>query len=260
MRRGKGKLSPINWTLVLLAGIFQILTFIFDQIVIQYEEEFRKTNFEIITKSESRSAYLKMNNRINDFLLAFENTIFLVTSSNFSEDKKKFYYYSNIFDQTRLMEDIFNYKMVSNGLSGRTIQAVDNDTEKLDQKIFSFEEYFRKLIDDNHWLTEQLEKDNDFEINYTDLDGVEKIASAMETIQSYVEHNNSYLQDLLESMAELGSKASSDLDNLINTSSKIENRKQLLLLLGVSSQLISLLCLLMLFRRLLMINKRSGIL
>jgi len=260
MRRGKGKLSPINWTLVLLAGIFQILTFIFDQIVIQYEEEFRKTNFEIITKSESRSAYLKMNNRINDFLLAFENTIFLVTSSNFSEDKKKFYYYSNIFDQTRLMEDIFNDKMVSNGLSGRTIQAVDNDTEKLDQKIFSFEEYFRKLIDDNHWLTEQLEKDNDFEINYTDLDGVEKIASAMETIQSYVEHNNSYLQDLLESMAELGSKASSDLDNLINTSSKIENRKQLLLLLGVSSQLISLLCLLMLFRRLLMINKRSGIL
>ena len=53
-------------------------------------------------------------------------------------------------------------------------------------------------------------------------------------------------------MAELGIKASSDLDNLINESSKIENRKQLLLLLGVSSQLISLLCLLILFRRLLM--------
>jgi len=260
MRRGKGKLSPLNWTLVLLAGIFQILTFIFDQIVIQYEEEFRKTNFEIITKSESRSAYLKMNNRVSDFLLAFENTIFIVSSSNFSEDKKKFYYFSNIFDQTRLMEDIFNDKMVSNGLSGHTIQAANTDTEELDQKTFSFEEYFRKLIDDNHWLTEQLEKNYDFEKKYTDLDGIEKTVSAMELIQSFVEHNNDYLQNLLEAMAKLGTKASSDLDILINASSKIENRKQLLLLLGVSSQLISLLCLLILFRRLLMINKRSRIL
>ena len=247
MRRGKGKLSTLNWILVLFAGIFQILTFIFDQIVIQYEEEFRKTNFEIITKSESRSAYLKMNNRVNDFLLAFENTVFVVSSSNFSENKKKFYYFSNIFDQTRLMEDILNDKMVINGLSGRTIQAANTDTEKLDQKIFSFEEYFRRLIDDNYWLTEQLEKDNDFEIKYTDLEGNEKTASALETIKSYVEHNNSYLQDLLEAMAELGVKASSDLDSLINTSSKIENRKQLLLLLGVSSQLLSLLCLLISF-------------
>ena len=47
MRRAKGKLSTFNWMLVLLAGIFQISTFILDQIVIQYEEDFRKTNFEI---------------------------------------------------------------------------------------------------------------------------------------------------------------------------------------------------------------------
>ena len=79
MRRGKGKLSTFNWMLVLLAGIFQITTFILDQIVIQYEEDFRKINFEILSKSESRSAYLKMNNRVNDFLLAFEK------QSNFDE-------------------------------------------------------------------------------------------------------------------------------------------------------------------------------
>ncbi len=254
MRRGRGKLSPINWTLVLLAGIFQMLTLIFDQIVIQYEEELRKSNYEIITKSESRSAYLKMNNRVNDFLLAFENTVFLVSSSNFSEDKKKFYYFSNILDQTRLMEDILTDKMVIDGLSGRTIQAANTDNEKLDQKIFSFEEYFKRLIDDNHWLTEQFDKDNNFEIKYTDLEGNEKTVSALVTIKSFVEHNNNYLQDLLEAMAELGIKSSSDLDSLINTSSKVENRKQLLLLLGVSSQLLSLLCLLILFRRLLMIN------
>ena len=77
MRRAKGKLSTFNWILVLLAGIFQITTFIFDQIVIQYEEDLRENNFKILSKSESRSAYLKMNNRVNDFLLAFENTVFL---------------------------------------------------------------------------------------------------------------------------------------------------------------------------------------
>tara|TARA_B100000242_G_scaffold8516_1_gene5648 strand:- start:73 stop:870 length:798 start_codon:yes stop_codon:yes gene_type:complete len=252
MRRGKGKLSTFNWMLVLLAGIFQITTFILDQIVIQYEEDFRKINFKILSKSESRSAYLKMNNRVNDFLLAFENTIFLVSASNFSEDKKKFYYFSNIFDQTRLMEDILNDKMVIDGLSGRTIQAADTNNYELDQKEFSFEKYFRGLIEDNHWLTEQLEKNPDFVIKYEDLDGIEKTSSALETIKAYVQHNNNYLQNLLDAMAELGIKASSDLDNLINESSKIENRKQLLLLLGVSSQLISLLCLLILFRRLLM--------
>ena len=89
MRRGKGKLSTFNWMLVLFAGIFQILTFVFDQIVIQYEENYRKTNFEILSKSESRSSYLRMNNRVNDFLLASENEIFILSSSNFSNEKKR---------------------------------------------------------------------------------------------------------------------------------------------------------------------------
>ena len=89
MRRRKGKLSRFNWILVLFAGIFQILTFVFDQIVIQYEEDYRKINFEILSKSESRSSYLKMNNRVNDFLLASENEIFILSSSNFSNEKKR---------------------------------------------------------------------------------------------------------------------------------------------------------------------------
>ena len=258
MRRGKGKLSPFNWILVLLAGIFQITTFILDQIVIQYEEDFRKTNFEIISKSESRSAYLKMNNRISDFLLAFENTIFLVSSSTFSEDKKKFYYFSNIFDQTRLMEDIINDQMVINGLTNKKIAAADRDDENLNIKDFSYEEYFKMLIRDNHWLTEEIEKDPNFEIIYTLKEGGEElVSSALESIKSYVEHNNYYLQDLLDAMAELAIKSSSDLDKLVNLSGVIENRKQLLLLVGVSSQLFSLLCLLFLFRRLLMVNKSN---
>ena len=127
MRRSKGKLTALNWQLVLFAGIFQILTFVFDQVVIQYEEKNRENNFQILTKSESRSAYLKMNNRVNDFMLAFENTVFLVSASTFSENRKKFYYYSNIFDQTRLLEDIINDSLVIDGLKDRKIQAADRE-------------------------------------------------------------------------------------------------------------------------------------
>ena len=53
-------------------------------------------------------------------------------------------------------------------------------------------------------------------------------------------------------MAELGIKTSSDLNEFLIYSSEIENRKQIMLLLGVTFQLLSLLSLLVLFRRLLM--------
>ncbi|WP_440927815.1 hypothetical protein [Candidatus Pelagibacter sp.] len=255
MRRAKGKLSNFNWTLVFLAGVFQILTFVFDQFVIQYEEKLRKVNFDIITNSESRSAYLSMNNRVNEFLLAFQNTVFIVSASTFSEDKKKFYYFSNIFDQTRLMEDIINDQMVIEGLKDKKIKATDTSSEELNQKEFSFAEYFQYLIDENHWLTGELEKDPDFVIVLTDKDGNDTESSALETTKAYVEHNNYYLQDLLNTMAELGTNASKDLDKLINESSKIENRKQLMLLFGVVFQLLSLLCLLILFRGLLIYKK-----
>ena len=250
MRRSKGKLTAFNWQLVLFAGIFQILTFVFDQVVIQYEEKNRENNFQILTKSESRSAYLKMNNRVNDFMLAFENTVFLVSSSTFSENRKKFYYYSNIFDQTRLLEDILNDSLVIDGLKDKKIKASDREDENLSIKEFDFKEYFELLIDDNYWLTEQLEKNPDFVI---EVDGVE--SSALQTIKAYVEHNNYYLKYLLDAMAELNNSTSEELDKIIQLSSTIETRKQLMLLLGVVAQLLSLLCLLILFRRLL-INKK----
>ena len=73
MRRVEGKLSALNWKLVLFAGIFQILTLIFDQVVIQYEEKNREMTFNLLTESEQRSAYLSMNRRVYNFTLAFEN-------------------------------------------------------------------------------------------------------------------------------------------------------------------------------------------
>ena len=172
-----------------------------------------------------------MNNRVNDFMLAFENTVFLVSSSTFSENRKKFYYYSNIFDQTRLLEDILNDSLVIDGLKDRKIKASDREDENLSIKEFDFKEYFELLIDDNYWLTEELEKNPDFVI---DVDGVE--SSALQTIKAYVEHNNYYLKYLLDAMAELNNSTSEELDKIIQLSSTIETRNYMLLL-GVEAQL-----------------------
>ena len=219
MRRRKGKLSRFNWILVLFAGIFQILTFVFDQIVIQYEEDYRKINFEILSKSESRSSYLRMNNRVNDFLLASENEIFILSSSNFSNEKKKSYYFSNIVDQNRLIETIIEDKMVISGLEDRYYE-------------------FRDLINDNNLLIKE------FENNFSNLQ--------LDTVGLFLQNNNINLQSLLDIMAELGMNSSKDLNKLLIYASIIENQKQLMLLLGVVFQLLSLLSLLILFRRLLM--------
>ena len=247
MRRSKGKLSKFNWRLVLFAGVFQIITFIFDQVVIQYEEKNRNINFQILSMSESRSAYLKMNNRVNDFLLAFENSVFFVTSSNFSSNKKKYLYFANVFDQTRLLEDIINDSMVKKSLSSKTIEAGDLDDPDYNLKVYKFEDYIRILIDNNHWLTDEISKDPDS--GFEGQDG--KFYPVEDGIRAHVEHNNFYLHNLLNVLAELNIESSEILKELINNSSTIESRKQLMLLSGVVAQLFSLLFLLILFRNIL---------
>ena len=251
MRRNKGKLNKFNWRLVLFAGIFQIITFVFDQAAIQYEEKNRAVNFKILSLSESRSAFLKMNNRVNDFLLAFENSVFFVTSSNFSSNKKKYLYFANVFDQTRLMEDIINDFMVKDALKVKTIEAGDLDDPDYKLKNFKFEEYIRVLIENNHWLTEEISKDPDR--MFEGAPG--KWYSAEDGIKAHVEHNNFYLNDLITVLGELNVEASIMLQELVNNSSVIETRKQLMLLLSVVAQLLSLLFLLILFRNILNLKR-----
>ena len=251
MRRGQGKLSSFNWKLVLFAGIFQIITFVFDQAAIQYEEKNRDTKFKILSVSESRSAYLKMNNRVQDFLLAFENSVFFVASSKLSSDKKKYLFFANVFDQTRLMEDIINDFMVKKALESKTIEAGDLDDPDYKLKNFKYETYIRTLIENNHWLSEEISKDSDG--MFEGEPG--KWYPAEDGIRAHVEHNNYYLNDLLNVLAKLNVEASIALKELVNNSSIIETRKQLMLLLSVVAQLLSLLFLLILFRNILNFKK-----
>ena len=74
----------------------------------------------------------------------------------------------------------------------------------------------------------------------------------LDNVELFLQNNNLNLQNLLDSMAKLGMNSSVELNKLLIKASKIENQKQLMLLMGVVFQLLSLLSLLVLFRRLLL--------
>ena len=268
MRRGDGKLSSLNWKLVLCAGIFQILTLIFDQVVIQYEEKNREMTFNLLTETEQRSAYLSMNRRVNNFLVAFENTIFFTASSNFSNDKKKSLFYLSVLDQAQLIKNIFRDGAIKKAFFNKTIEAenlraVENLTleelntkggPEIPMKIFRYEDFFLHLVEFSLEIANLTDEDPDLKL---ELDDSKIIIGALDLIQNQVEYNNFYLYDLQNDLVDLIKLSEIEIDKTHNKISSIQTNKQLMLLLGVVFQLLSLLCLLFLFRNILSMNKKS---
>ena len=267
MRRVEGKLSALNWKLVLFAGIFQILTLIFDQVVIQYEEKNRGMTFNLLTESEQRSAYLSMNRRVYNFTLAFENIIFFTTSSNFSDDKREYLYSSYLSDQVRLIEDIFRDGSIKKVFLNKKIEAenmqefVETLTLKdinikggpeIPMKVFKYEDFFMSLVKQSNEIIDLIKKEPNLKL---ELDESKLILNSMDLIQSHVEYNTFYLYDLASDLADLIRLSEKKID-IINTEiSSIQTNKQLMLLMGVVFQLLSLLCLLFLFRNILSMNR-----
>ena len=268
MRRGKGKLSSLNWKLVLFAGIFQILTLIFDQIVIQYEEKNRQLTFNLLTEAEQRSSYLSMNRRVDNFLLSFENIIFFTTSSNFSHEKRKYLFYSSVLDQTRLIKSIFNDGSIKKAFLNKTIEAEDikgmaqdltldelnvEGGPEIPMKIFKYEIFFMDLVEMSLDSLNILDSDPDIELK---LDDNKIILDNIDIVQQRVEYNNFYLIDLVNDLSDLIISSEKKIDNINNKISSIQTDKQLMLLFGVVFQLLSLLSLLLLFRNILSFSKQ----
>ena len=269
MRRVKGKLSASNWKLVLFAGIFQILTLIFDQVVIQYEEKNREMTFNLLTESEQRSAYLSMNRRVHNFALAFENIIFFTSSSNFSNDKKKYLYSSYLLDQIRIIEDIFRDGSIKKAFLSKTIEAEnlekfveDSSLEEINikggpempVKIFKYKDFFMSLVKYSNEVIELVKEEPNLKI---ELDDSKIILGAINLIKNQVEYNTFYLYDLVNDLADLIGFSGKKIDTINTEISTIQTNKQLMLLMGVVFQLLSLLCLLFLFRNILLMNKKS---
>ena len=267
MRRAEGKLSAFNWKLVLFAGIFQILTLIFDQVVIQYEEKNREKTFNLLTESEQRSAYLSMNRRVHNFILAFENIIFFTASSNFSNDKKEYLYSSYLSDQVGLINNIFRDGSIEKAFFNKTIEA-ENIQEiaevssledlnikggpEIPMKVFKYKDFFMSLVKQSNETIDMKKEEPNLKLEF---DESKIILGSMDLIQHRVEYNTFYLYDLASDLADLIRLSEKKIDKINAEISSIQTNKQLMLLMGVVFQLLSLLCLLFLFRNILSHNK-----
>ena len=211
--------------MVLLAGLFQIISYALDQGAIQVDEKVREYQYQMVSVSENRSAYLRMNNRVGTFLKVFEDVIMFSKASNFDDNTLRFLYFSIIFDQTRLLEDILNDNIVKEDFKNKEIL--------IDKKKIKYIEAFNKIINFNHNLSTEIEKDPNLSTDY---------------ILYNVTYNNEYLNDMIIDLGDQGDKTVKKLKILTKNVSEIQLLKQKLLLTSVTTQLISLLFLLVLFR------------
>ena len=207
--------------MVLFAGLFQIISYGLDQGAIQVDEKVREYQYQMVSVSESRSAYLRMNNRVGTFLKVFEDTIILSKASNFDDDTLRFLFFSIIFDQTRLIEDILEDNMIKEDFKNKKIL--------IENKKINYLDAFDKIIKSNY-----------------DLENNPNLAP--DHILVNVKYNNNYINDMIHDLASEGDITVEKLKKLTQNVSEIQLLKQKLLLTSVTTQLISLLFLLVLFR------------
>ena len=266
MRREGGKLSSFNWKLVLMAGIFQILTLIFDQMVIQYEEKNRELNFSLLTETEQRSAYMTMATRVHNFSSSFDDINQIIIASNFTKDRKKYLFYTILFDQTRLIQDIFRDRSVIRKFSDKTIKSENVDElvnqgldgfnkkggPKITYKTYDYVSFYLKLVERSFYISDFIED----KPNATfEMDAGRIKIDPIQILQSQTEYNNNYLHDLNGDLNDASRSSEKKIDDISKDIASIQSNKQIMLLSGVAFQLLSLLCLLILFRNILLLTK-----
>ena len=266
MRRESGKLSSFNWKLVLMAGIFQILTLIFDQIVIQYEEKNREFNFNLLSETEQRSAYITMASRVGNFSSSFDDINQIIIGSNFTKDKTKYLFYTILFDQTRLIQDIFRDRSVIRKFSNKTIKA--ENLERLESlgldglnkkggpeityETYYYVSFYFELVQRSFDLTDIIENEPTFT---AELDAGRIKVDVNYLLQIQTEFNTNYLHVLNSDLIDASRSSEKKIDDINNNIASIQSNKQIMLLSGVAFQLLSLLCLLILFRNILSLTK-----
>ena len=143
MRRGK--LNNFGWLMVLAAGIFQILTLILDQSVIQMEEKNRINNYDMTRSNEVRFSYLEISRRADDINLSHSNILWINEPASFKREKREYIYFSILFDQTRLLQDIFRDDDIKNDFKDKIIKmSVDDNPDNF--KELNYKEFFDILI------------------------------------------------------------------------------------------------------------------
>jgi len=260
----RGKLNNFGWLLVLLAGLFQIITLIFDQSVIQMEEKNRANNFDLNRNNELRFSYLQIAKRADEINFSHRKILWINEPATFNREKKEFLYYTILFDQTRLMEDVFRDDDVINEFKDKTFdQRIDDNPENF--KVVNYKKYFDELIKENHYISDRININLKYNSEYWHQpDGKireengEKI-STVTVLRRIISHNSSYINVFVVDMFSIIDEIEKNLHNINKDIYNISREKQLFLLFGFVAQLLSILSLLILFRNFLKTkrNKKS---
>ena len=247
MRRKKLGLYGI--TLVVLAGLFQLITLSLDQLVIQLEEKNRVINDKISKNSYEQQFYLESNRKIGEILRDSSFRSIIVTSTNFGKDNEiyenyfKYQSYHSVLKRNNLLlRDIFSNESIRINLCGKKFRDIINrdqiqfmSDEILDDDICK--RYDMIILAINGWLI------------YLNNNEVEDLK--FPKVLELVDYNEYYLDFLLKYFGSMEDKKIENLKDLNNNQYEINQNKQLYLLFSMVSQLLSFLFLLLLFRRIL---------
>ncbi len=247
MRRKK--LGNYGITLVILAGLFQLITLSLDQLVIQLEENNRVLSDKISKKTYEQSFYLENNRKIGDIIRSSSFKNIIISSADYGKDyveyekSIKFTFYRSVLkSHGYLVNEIFSDESVRNNLCKKKIRDITPkyQIEFISDKVLDVDvcPRFTSINDAiSKW------------INY--LDSSEGKNTDYEQVQMNIDYNEYYLDILLKYFGNMESKALEDLYNLNNRQYTINQKKQFYLLFSMIAQLISFLFLLLLFRRIL---------
>ena len=271
MRRGL--LSNISLILVMIAGVFSLLSIFLDQQVIQKEDLSRNLEIEIQTKVEkinelnvNSMSILMLEDRVQSMTnyYTFYSTIFykiflhLETDVNFRKNFNKYAKsYMTQFIYTDIKDIIYDLSAVRNELITMSFYYYEFTDKKLEKRIkkllnnknnkslikdsFDFikskESLLAKIENNNNFKDDLLSSDEVYEIYKSLFQLNKQFAVAIKTLNDTSKYFDK-TQELLED----------ELTLVIINAKKIKVWKNYFILLSILSQILSLMTLLFLFR------------
>ena len=271
MRRGL--LSNISLILVMIAGVFSLLSIFLDQQVIQKEDLSRNLEIEIQTKVEkinelnvNSMSILMLEDRVQSMTnyYTFYSTIFykiflhLETDVNFRKNFNEYAKsYMTQFIYTDIKDIIYDLSAVRNELITMSFYYYEFTDKKLEKRIkkllnnknnkslikdsFDFikskESLLAKIENNNNFKDDLLSSDEVYEIYKSLFQLNKQFAVAIKTLNDTSKYFDK-TQELLED----------ELTLVIINAKKIKVWKNYFILLSILSQILSLMTLLFLFR------------
>ena len=247
MRRKK--LGIYGITLVILAGLFQLITLSLDQLVIQLEENSRIVSDKISKKTYEQSFYLENNRKISDIIRSSSFKNIIISSADYGKEYVEYeksikytFYRSVLKSHAFLVSEIFSDENVRNNLCKKKIRDITpiDQIEFISDKVLDVEvcPRFTSINDAIAKWVNHLDSNDGKNIDY-------------EQVQMNIDYNEYYLDILLKYFGNMESKVLEDLYNFNNRQYTLNQKKQLYLLFSMVAQLVSFLFLLLLFRRIL---------